>query len=85
MLPLEPTSLRRLRALLYTCMVCAFLALGGLSCGQRGPLYLPDSKPTAASPAAANSQANEPQPEQAEPDVEAATPGQDQEYDEETP
>jgi len=35
--PSRPTP----RAALCAAVACVFLALGGVSCGQRGPLYLP--------------------------------------------
>ena len=85
MLPFEPTSPRRLGALLYTCMVCALMALGGISCGQRGPLYLPDSKPAVSSPAMTDPQAEETQGEASGTDTEAVAPEQDEEDDEEAP
>jgi len=85
MLSFEPTSLRRLRSLLHCCSLCAFLALGGLSCGQRGPLYLPEPDPATAGPAEANPPADASPGEQPATDAEAPSTEQDEEYDEETP
>ena len=81
----ETTSCRRLRAVHCTALLSVFLALGGLSCGQRGPLYLPNSKPGASGPAAVPSPADGQPQEQAGMDAAKAPEDQDEEDDEETP
>jgi len=84
MLPSETSLLRRFGALLYTCLVCASVSLGVISCGQRGPLYLPDSKPAASSAAATDSQAEKTKGKASAADAEALAPEPDEEEDEET-
>jgi predicted small lipoprotein YifL len=82
---IEMTPRRRLRAVTCTALLCVLLALGSLSCGQRGPLYLPDSKPGASGSAATRSQADGQPQEQPGTGAATATPEQGEEDDEETP
>jgi len=82
---IETTPYRASRTALCAVMVSALLALGGVSCGQRGPLYLPESKPGVSDDAAANPQPGQPPQEQTGVDASAAPDGQDEDEDEATP
>jgi predicted small lipoprotein YifL len=77
--PSRPTP----RAALGAAVACVFLALGGVSCGQRGPLYLPEAQPGGPVPAAAKAQSDEPSQEQPATDAPAA-PSEGHEKDDET-
>jgi predicted small lipoprotein YifL len=79
--PSRPTP----RAVLCAAVACVFLALGGVSCGQRGPLYLPETQPVAPVPPAAKAQPDEPSQEQPAADASAASSDRDEKDDEATP
>jgi predicted small lipoprotein YifL len=68
------TARRTSRTTLRCLLLSLLLGLGAASCGQRGPLYLPETEPGAAGPVAASPQ-----------DAPAAQSARDEEEDEETP
>jgi len=82
---IETTSYRAFRSALCAVVVCALLGLGGVSCGQRGPLYLPESQPDVSDAAAANPQPGGPPQQQTNADASAAPDSQDEDEDEATP
>jgi predicted small lipoprotein YifL len=72
---METTSRRSLPGMAGALLLSMLLGLGGASCGQRGPLYLPEAEPaTAPAPQAQNA-----------PDAPPASPAPPEEEDEETP
>jgi len=80
--PIEMSSRRSSRAPLCATLLCLLLALAGASCGQRGPLYLPEEQP--ASPAAEPG-SDEPAQQQSGAEGPEASSDRDEEENEATP